>query len=167
MNTPELDQDAVHYRDRKGNPLTLMQWTQLYQDRDYRLVTDTKHGDLLVRTLWEGIDDGVEVACQYHTGIHWAGEWITVWEGYWPCTDKQAKARHNAIVALVRETFPDRTAEHKAQLQLRTRAIQREIGTWLDKAADELADEDRTPEESLQHFKAFAVRHGPTPDNEK
>jgi hypothetical protein len=141
LSTLELDQDVVHHRDREGKKLTLMEWSRLFEDREYRVVAETKHGDALVRTLWEGLDDGVEVACQYHTGIHWGGEWTTVWEGYWPCTDAQAKAKHQQVVALLRET----TVEHRAQLQLRLRAIERKAAEVVEQAAEELEQEPPAP----------------------
>ncbi|WP_369042276.1 hypothetical protein [Streptomyces sp. Midd1] len=141
MSTPEPEQDAVNQRDREGNPLTLAQWSEHFADPDYRLVGETQHGDILVRTLWEGLDDGVQVACQYHTGINLAGAWTTVWNGYWPCTEAQAKASHEAAVAVVREACPATAAEHQPQVHLRT--IERRILERLEKAASELEHQAR------------------------
>ncbi|MEU9050112.1 hypothetical protein AB0D37_06865 [Streptomyces sp. NPDC048384] len=96
--------DPVTYRDKEGQLLTLGEWTRLYGNRDYRQHKDTQLPGTLVRTMWEGIDDGVNVACMWHTGvIDEAGRANTVWEGYWPCTQDEAEAAHEIAVAKVCE----------------------------------------------------------------
>lgn len=106
MGTLELNEGTIRHRDKAGNALTLMEWTKLYEDSDYRTVAETSYLDALVRTMWEGIDDGVDVACQFHAGIKWAGTWTTVWEGYWPCTEDEARQKHREIVAMLRKLCP-------------------------------------------------------------
>lgn len=118
-------QEQVHYRGRNGEALTLGEFARLYADREYRLVAKAEHLDAVVQTQWEGIDDGVQVGCVWHTGICWAGAWTTVWEGYWPTTEDEAKAKHEEIVTLLRETCPEQPAAgRRAEFQRRLRLVQ-------------------------------------------
>ncbi|MEW1922215.1 hypothetical protein [Streptomyces sp. NPDC088360] len=97
MNEP--DAGRVTHRDKDGRPLELLEWARLHEDLAYRLVAETQVGDALVRTQWEGIDDGVQVACMWHTGVRRDGRWTTIWEGYWPCTLDEAVAEHEQVAA--------------------------------------------------------------------
>ncbi|MEV6309949.1 hypothetical protein AB0M10_15290 [Streptomyces sp. NPDC051840] len=99
---PDLD-DQVHHRDKGGRPLALLEWADLFQNLDYRRVAETQVGGTLVRTVWEGIDDGVQVGCMWATGVGNAEALTTTWEGYWPCTQEEAKAAHEKVVATLRE----------------------------------------------------------------
>jgi hypothetical protein len=107
LSTLEQETDQVTHRDREGNQITLGEWARLWEDSEYRKVARTEHLDAVVQTQWEGIDDGVQVATMYHTGIRWAGEWTTVWEGFHPCTEDDAKRMHREITCLLREMCPE------------------------------------------------------------
>lgn len=48
--------DAIGYYDRDGKPITMEQWAALYEDRDYKIVSKTQLGDVLISTVWLGID---------------------------------------------------------------------------------------------------------------
>jgi hypothetical protein len=44
------------YYNRKGEPISLMEWTVLLDDKDYRTIkADTLEGGLFVCTLWFGV----------------------------------------------------------------------------------------------------------------
>jgi hypothetical protein len=42
--------------DRQGNALTEAQWSSLLRDPDYRRVSQTVLGDVIVSTVWTGLD---------------------------------------------------------------------------------------------------------------
>lgn len=49
--------------------------------------------------MWEGLEDGVQVACMWATGVSRdATRWETVWEGYYPCTLAYALEVHERFV---------------------------------------------------------------------
>ncbi|AZM47840.1 hypothetical protein DMB38_20445 [Streptomyces sp. WAC 06738] len=99
----------ISHRDKEGRPLELLEWAQLYEDFDYRLVAETRVGDQLVRTMWEGIDAGVVGAGDlFHTGYqsNETGNWRDAWAGHHPCTLIEAEAAHELVVAKVREHKP-------------------------------------------------------------
>lgn len=47
--------EHADYVDRQGKPIELSQWAKLWADMSYRVVAEHRHGDLVVRTIWEGI----------------------------------------------------------------------------------------------------------------
>ncbi|MFD9815172.1 hypothetical protein [Streptomyces sp. NPDC059080] len=97
----------ISHRDKEGRPLDLMAWTRLHKDLEYRVIAEDEVAGHLVRTVWEGIDDGVQVACMWANGISSDGKTFrTVWEGYWPCTQDEAKAAHRETVATLRAKRP-------------------------------------------------------------
>lgn len=101
--TEEPSREGGHYWDKDGKPLSLEEWVELLNDPNYRLVAETTYQETTVRTIWEGIDDGVRVAAMYATGIgNDAGGLKTVWEGYYPCTLADAQAMHGKIVTGLR-----------------------------------------------------------------
>ncbi|WP_329271857.1 hypothetical protein [Streptomyces sp. NBC_01451] len=142
MSTLEQETDLVTHWDREGKPISLGDWSRLWNDPDYRIVAKTPHLDAVVQTQWEGINDGVQVATMYHTGIGWAGTWTTVWEGYYPCTEADAKKAHRQIVKLLREMCPKPPAG--AEYARHARAIQRNIDQLLSEAEED--DGQPTPE---------------------
>lgn len=82
-----------------------MEWARLHEDLDYPLIAETAHGDLLVRTVWSGMDDGVGVAPMYLTGLRDAGgSWSDAQELFWPCTADDAKTMHDDVVETLRRT---------------------------------------------------------------
>ncbi|MFC4498484.1 MULTISPECIES: hypothetical protein [Streptomyces] len=97
----------ISHRDKEGQPLELLEWAALYEDHAYRLVAETEFDDVLVRTMWEGIDAGVVGAGDmFHTGVRRAGRWSDAWAGHHPCTLIEAEAAHELVVAKVREQPP-------------------------------------------------------------
>ncbi|MFF8283305.1 hypothetical protein ACF06W_11350 [Streptomyces albus] len=96
----------ISHRDKDGNLLELLEWGRLYEDYDYRRIAETNlEGDVLVRTMWEGLDAGIHGGgCMFHTGLRQNGQWQCVWEGQYPCTVAEAEAAHESVVASVRES---------------------------------------------------------------
>ena len=43
------------YFDRQGEPLELMQWAMMFEDRSYRVVCQTRLSDYFVSTVWVGL----------------------------------------------------------------------------------------------------------------
>ncbi|KUL44756.1 hypothetical protein ADL22_12500 [Streptomyces sp. NRRL F-4489] len=58
------------YRDRQGTEITPDEWAALWNDMTYRAVASSapSHG-VLVRTVWEGVDDATGVGCMFATGV--------------------------------------------------------------------------------------------------
>ncbi|MGW1261236.1 hypothetical protein ACWD7Y_04645 [Streptomyces drozdowiczii] len=97
----------ISHRDKDGNPLELLEWARLHEDMSYRLVAEDEVAGQRVRTVWEGIDDGVQVACMWANGVSSDGEtYRTVWEGFWPCTQDEALAAHQETLATLRAKEP-------------------------------------------------------------
>lgn len=44
----------TEYRDKYGNPLTLMEWAKLFEDTNYRIIKNTDLGTHRVSTIWLG-----------------------------------------------------------------------------------------------------------------
>lgn len=101
MSTPP--EDRVWQRDKEGRPLTLDEWAALRTDPGYTLVAGTKVNDTLVRTIWEGLDDGVAVAPMYSIGVRRNERWQEQQRLFWPISEDQAKAAHELFVAELHE----------------------------------------------------------------
>lgn len=50
------DRKQGRYFDRRGNELSMREWTMLFQDRDYQIVRQDHVGDYFVSTVWLGLD---------------------------------------------------------------------------------------------------------------
>ena len=46
----------IHYYDRLGNPISQKIWAPLFEDTSYRIVAHDNVGDMLVSTVWLGLD---------------------------------------------------------------------------------------------------------------
>lgn len=44
------------YYDRKGKRLELWEWAELFEDQNYRFLRKDEVGDLLISTIWVGVD---------------------------------------------------------------------------------------------------------------
>ena len=47
--------DGLYY-DRKGKKITQQEWSKLFSNRKYQVLKQTKVGDLLVSTVWLGLN---------------------------------------------------------------------------------------------------------------
>lgn len=45
------------FRNRDGTPITVLAWSELWEDLGYRIVHDTTIGDVRICTVWEGVPD--------------------------------------------------------------------------------------------------------------
>jgi len=84
-------------RDRDGNEVTLLQWSDLWADMSYRLLSEDLVRDVRVRTMWEGVDDlGGAMFC---VGVQQGtGAFVTVAE---PATQESAQQTHARVVTIV------------------------------------------------------------------
>lgn len=53
--------DPDIYYDRQGNPISYEQWGELYADLGYKRIARREEGDILVSTVWLGMDHGFGV----------------------------------------------------------------------------------------------------------
>jgi hypothetical protein len=54
--------DGVNFRmefyDRKGEPISAVRWRRLFDDKSYQILRQEQVGEVLVSTVWLGIDHG-------------------------------------------------------------------------------------------------------------
>ena len=110
MSTLELAPGQTAHVGRDGERLELMEWSRRFTDEDYSVVAHTEllAHDTIVRTEWVGVADTVEVSVMYETRVCKAGRWTREWHSHWPCTEAEAKAAHELVVAKVREQAAQR-----------------------------------------------------------
>lgn len=98
---------GIVFRDRQGNEIDVMTWSDRFQDLDYRIIRDdvVVPTCLQVRTVWEGIDD--LAGCMFATGVNrlflegrWSG-FVTFAE---TPTESDARHVHERIVTAIRES---------------------------------------------------------------
>lgn len=94
----------MRYYDKQGNPMELDAWAHKLDDREYKVVEQThlKSGDVLVSTVWLGIDHnflGEGPPLIFETMVFGDGE-DDYTERY--STEEQARAGHVRIVAELR-----------------------------------------------------------------
>lgn len=87
------------YYDKKGKPITLMQWAQLTNDEAYRRISLTADGEHRVSTVWLGLDHN------WGSGKKQIFETMVFKQGSWSDLDCQrystlseAKKGHRAMV---------------------------------------------------------------------
>lgn len=94
---------SAHFVDRKGQPLSTLEWADLWADLTYRIVAQHRVGTTVIRTVWEGI---TTVGYLYYTGISDDGlHWQTVAHAG---TEGGAIATHNRIVTNYQTAAKDR-----------------------------------------------------------
>jgi hypothetical protein len=88
-------------RDRQGQPIDLTTWAGLWEDLDYRVIAEDRIDGILVRTVWEGIDDPFGVGAMFATGISHDGKrYRTVAEE--ARTEPDALVQHRDALARLR-----------------------------------------------------------------
>ncbi|MFK0295454.1 hypothetical protein ACIQU6_33985 [Streptomyces sp. NPDC090442] len=90
------------YKDRHGVAIDVTEWTRLRKDTAYCVVVQDEVNNVLVRTVWEGIED--VVGAVFATGVSSdAGRsWRTLRDG--ALTEDEALEQHRAAVELVRKS---------------------------------------------------------------
>lgn len=91
------------YYDRQGWPIDLMQYVHLMDDRDYREVEQTDIGDVLVSTVWLGLDHGLGDAVLIFETMVFGGD-LHLEQHRYP-TEEQARAGHAEVVERVEATL--------------------------------------------------------------
>jgi hypothetical protein len=107
----------VNHWDRRGHPIGFLTWTQLFEDKSYQIVKQTRFGDVMVSTVWLGFDHGDgDPPVIFETMVF--GTHDEYEEQYRYCTEEDALAGHTRIVDelrllraasdLDRESLPER-----------------------------------------------------------
>lgn len=89
-----------YYYDKNGKPLNMIQWGELFQNPDYKIVKRDQIGDVKVYTVWLGMDHGFlnELPIIFETMV-FGGEFDQYQERY--ATEQEALAGHKKIVGRV------------------------------------------------------------------
>ena len=89
------------YFGKDGAPLQLMEWARLMEDEEYKRVGSESRGDVLVSTVWLGLDHsfGQGPPIIFETLI-FGGEHDEYTKRY--STEDQAREGHDRIVAKLR-----------------------------------------------------------------
>jgi hypothetical protein len=48
----------MRYYNRAGEPISYVQWRRLFEDKRYQVVRQTEVGEVMVSTVWLGMDHG-------------------------------------------------------------------------------------------------------------
>jgi len=103
----ELDKLTLpRYYDRDGSPMPTSKWTWLFSYfEEYRLVEQTEIGQLLVSTVWLGIDHSFGYGDEpiiFETMVFGlSDEWDEYMQRY--STEEEAKRGHEQVVTAIRE----------------------------------------------------------------
>jgi hypothetical protein len=93
---------VTDYYDRGGFSISQLRWTHLFQDKSYQVVRQTMIGDVMVSTVWLGLDhghgDGPPII--FETMVF--GPKHVFEEQYRYATEADALAEHRKIVAQLR-----------------------------------------------------------------
>lgn len=87
------------YYDQDGKPIEMFEWARLFEDNDSRKIGSDKRGDILVSTVWLGLDhqwgDGPPLIFEtmIFGGEHDEEQWRY-------STREEAEAGHKAACAL-------------------------------------------------------------------
>ncbi len=109
----------ILYYDRKGQPLDLMEWARLHEDRDYMIVAQHWIRGWMVSTVWLGLNHnwiGSGPPVIFETMVFppgdEAGEHGTMSEEYCErySTEEAAQAGHDRALSWVREKLGDDSA---------------------------------------------------------
>lgn len=97
-----MTQLRAGFYDRQGNPISVEQWGEMFEDYRGRTVAVTDIGDALsVRTMWLGhVEPGDPCARMFGTVLLRDGHFLAELEVY--DTEQQAAAGHGVHVARVR-----------------------------------------------------------------
>lgn len=103
--------DLLNFRDRQGQPLTVLEWGTKFEDFGYRLVAEDTvqipgESHVYVRTVWSGALDAFLDHRLFSTAYKInEGTWSTV-EQY--DTEEEAIAGHLAVVKRIAEPISGR-----------------------------------------------------------
>lgn len=93
---------SIAYLNRKGEPITMEQWSTLLNDDDYKIIEQTAiNADIKVSTVWLGL---VHIGGFFETMIFGGHRDQDLWRYY---TEKAARRGHKDIVAMVKRDLED------------------------------------------------------------
>lgn len=99
-----------HYYDRQGNEIDAIEWGKLFGDLSYKTVARTERGDILISTVWLGLDhnwgDGPPLI--FETMIFGGPE--DEWCQRYP-TEAEALEGHETAVRMVFHVTPEEMEE--------------------------------------------------------
>ena len=109
--------DLLHpakYFDRKGNPITEIAWSILYQKPKYRVVKKETIGKWLIKTIWLGMDHNYSIEegekpIVFETQVSWTNEEALDYPGktFRYHTEREALNGHNKIKNAILEKDTD------------------------------------------------------------
>lgn len=84
----------LDYYDRQGNPLTMWEWAEKFEDLDYKIVQQDKFNGVLVSTVWLGLNHnwGQGKPLIFETMVFTEGMAEEYQERY--CTEEEARKGH-------------------------------------------------------------------------
>jgi hypothetical protein len=96
---------GLFYYDRDGQPITMEEWAEKFEAMEYKVVRQTRVGNMEVSTIWLGLDHGFGfVANQppliFETMIFGGDHDSDQWRFY---TETEARAHHKMIVRELRK----------------------------------------------------------------
>lgn len=95
------DETTGDFFDMDGNPIPLMEWSDLFADRDARTISRTAIGEQVVITMWLGHDEDYWIHHEGRPRIFgtavFAGKGNLIQE-IRTCTRAEAEAAHHSVV---------------------------------------------------------------------
>ncbi|GAA2919687.1 hypothetical protein GCM10020221_14950 [Streptomyces thioluteus] len=100
------DDNVSMYKDRQGTSISVERWGQLWEDKGYRVVAETRDGDLIIRTVWEGVA-GSPVGVMYASGVSHDGGKTFRTRAQWAQTEPEAEQQHSEVLAQLSQLTGD------------------------------------------------------------
>ena len=101
-----MDDIDGRYRDRRGRPLALLQWSRLYEDWEYRCVADDTVGPVRVVTVWMGFTPmlATEGGARFSSCVFVRETEATTYqvERYWLDEEAAVKGHHQLLGVAMR-----------------------------------------------------------------
>lgn len=98
------ERSGIDYYDRQGNPLTLEEWSERFNDPEAKRVAETTVGGIWISTVWLGLDHGwcggmpvIFETMAFALGVGWSEL-----ESRRYTTEAAALAGHEEVVAIAR-----------------------------------------------------------------
>lgn len=92
------------YFDRAGTPLSLRQWVEHAEDDEYKRVDRTEIGDVVVSTVWLGVEIVADRTPRIFETRVFGGQYDGT--GWKTSTEADARRLHDAVVTALRELTP-------------------------------------------------------------
>lgn len=93
------------YYDRQGQPLTVLEWARLFENRTYAVIQQNGFKNLFLSTVWLGINNnffGRGPPVIFETMIFWGDEPGPMWRY---CTEAAARRNHKKLLMIMQGTI--------------------------------------------------------------